>query len=318
MASLKLRIKVTNKCNNNCWFCLSDDKKGNDISKEIIDVSIEKFYNIYKNGNFKRIKIDLTGGDPFNSETILYVTKKLNEVFFNVPKAIVGNVCLPSNISIVKEFTDLGGLVCLSLNENNLNDIINLYKKIDKKSVFLFSVLLSNFNMNRMDKIVDETLKYRLPLRLNYIFDQNPKDETIKKMIDCVNYVYPRLKKEGYKYNIFNYPFGCIHALKSGAESYCGYGQDYYYIDTYGNIKRCHMEEILSNINSNFENDIKKELVYNDKCLKCDVFNLCKGGCSYTNKYNKYCEFQYIVCKHIMDMDFRNIQLCWDKNRNFK
>ena len=58
--------------------------------------------------------------------------------------------------------------------------------------------------------------------------------------------------------------------------------------------------------------------VRNDKCLKCDVFNLCKGGCPYTNKFNKYCEFQYIVCKHIMDMDFRNIQLCWDKNRTFK
>ncbi len=314
MSSLKVRIKVSNQCDNDCWYCLADDRCGEEMSDSISTTIVNKVFDIYNNGEYKRIKFNLTGGDPFISNNIINITNKIRNKFIGIPIYVVGNACTISNIELIKKFRSLGGSVCLSLNEDPLEKIENITKILGKNGVFLFNVLLTNFNMDRIKNIIDVVLQYKLPLRLNYVFDPYDKDNLADKMINIIDYVFLRLEKEGFRYNIFNYPFGMTHPIKQNAIDYCGYGRDYYFFDTYGDVRRCQMEETVSNVLSEtLEQDIKVPSFIHDDCKKCDVHFLCKGGCPYTNKFHKYCKIHYAACKHILKMNTRIVNPCLDK-----
>lgn len=294
MPSLKARIKITNKCENNCWYCSSDEQNLNEMSDETLDVILKKLKTIYIN-NFNRIKIALTGGDPFLNNNIIKITNKINN---NFNKAlIVSDVCISSNISVVKKFVDLGGFCLLSLNEHDLNEVVEKGLQIKRQQLYLFNVLLTEYNINRIDSIVDSVLKYNLPLRLNHLFTD--VESNILLYNDCVDYVFKRLNRENYKFDKYSYPYGCLHINKNKTDSYCGYGKDYFYFDVYGNIRRCQMEKSIGNIYDNNLDIILCNIDIKEECKKCDIFYLCKGGCTYSNKNGLYCEQYKMACNEI-------------------
>jgi radical SAM protein with 4Fe4S-binding SPASM domain len=311
MSSLKVRIKLDNKCENNCWYCLSDDKSDTHMSDEMMETAIKKMREIYSKGDYTRAKIVLTGGDPFRTDNPVKITKMISQEFKGILSPIVCDVCITSKLDFIQQFKELGGAVLLSLNEDSLEDIVEMSKFITRRHIFLFNVLLTNYNMDRMDKIVDAVIQYKLPLRLNHLFDPEDKNNLLPRMLETVDYVYPRLKNEGFKYNNFNYPFGCWHVLKGKCIDYCGYGRDHYFIDVYGNVRRCQMEESISTIYSEtLEQDIKKEVILNPKCNTCDILSICKGGCPHTNKYGKYCDLQHKIVNYLIDLDPMYVQPC--------
>ncbi len=318
MSSLKVRIKITNKCEGNCWYCLSDEKNNEEICSKVMFDTIIKMKQIFDKGNFKRVKFSLTGGNPFNTHKIIQITKFIKYKFNKEEVYIVADVCSHANLKFVDQFKKLGGTCLLSLNEDPLDKIIDISQKIGFKNLFLFNVLLTKYNIKRMPKIIDAVVKYKLPLRLNHLFDPFDYQNLIPEMKKCVDYVYPRLKKEKFQYNIFNYPFGCLHVLKNNAIDYCGFGRDHYFIDVHGNVRRCQMTDNIGTIyDNNLEDLIKytKPIYDEKKCNSCIMYSFCKGGCPYTNMLGIYCDLQFKICEHLIDMVPKVVSSCMKKDK---
>lgn len=306
MASLKVRIKITNKCTKDCWYCLSDERNDEVITEEMADFIIERMKKVYDEGNFKRVKFTLTGGDPFGTEKVLYVTEKIKSVFKGVQTLLVTDLCQTANLDIVKEYNKLGGLCMLSLNEDPIEDIMQIGLKVQRKNIFLYNVIMTEYNMRRMDEIVDKVIEYKFPLRLCHLFEPECKYTDIKEMVECADRVYTRLENSDFRYSEYNYPFNLMHRMKYKTDNYCGYGKDYFFIDLKGNIRRCMMEKAVAHIfDDDFQEKIKCEYKLPDKCYSCKHYDLCKGGCPYANSKNKYCELQYLVAEHMKKMEYR-------------
>ena len=122
MPSLKTRIKLTNFCTNNCWYCSDDEKNNKEMKYETLYNILSFLQNVYNEKGYKRTKFDCTVGNPLFSERSIDYIKLLNEEF-KLNHLCCIDVCYPTNIQRLKKYIDLGGWILLSLNENKLNDL---------------------------------------------------------------------------------------------------------------------------------------------------------------------------------------------------
>lgn len=302
MPSLKTRIKLTNYCQNKCWYCSNDKKNKEEIEYETLYNILSFLQTVFNEKGYKRTKFDCTGGNPLTTQRSIDYIKLLNNEFKLNHLACL-DVCYPTNIDRLKEYIDLGGWILLSLNEEKLSDIKHIIDNIPLKSIFVFNVVLTHYNLGRIDDIIDFVLKYNLPLKIDHLFFGDVSSDLINKINYTLDYkIFPKLINH-YKDHKHNLIFGQIHQNKQKAIDYCGYSDSAFYFDIYGNIRRCQMETSICHINDkDWKDKFYKPLNFHDECYNCDSFIYCKGGCKIANKYKLYCEVYKKISNFIKEL----------------
>jgi radical SAM protein with 4Fe4S-binding SPASM domain len=258
------------------------------MSLDTLKNILSKLQIIYNEGGYKRTKMSCTGGNPFSTDRILdYISLLNNEYHLN--HLASADVCYPTNFNRLKKYIDFGGWVMLSMNEVPISEMKLIVDTVGTKPIFVFNVVLTKFNMERIKEIMDFVDEYKLPMRMDHLFDPLDAANNIPIILKTLPYIFDRLIDSKIKYK-YNHILGNIYPYKKRSEDYCGYGKSAFYFDTYGNVRRCHMEDSIGHINDNDlleKHNILKE--QNRECSECSVFNYCKGGCYHTNKEKLYC-----------------------------
>jgi radical SAM protein with 4Fe4S-binding SPASM domain len=271
------------------------------MEKETIDLIIKKLSDIFNKGSFSRFNITLTGGDPYLSPYFIYTVKKILDTFKNPSIRADTSVLAPKDL--VDKFTDLGGISLVSLNEDPVDEVIEMAKLFKKKKKLIYvNILLTLFNISRLDEVISKALENQLPIRLNHLY--NPKDcESFRsKIFDAIIRTGERLCNENYKY--YDYFFSML-AIDRKRETFCGYGKNFLVFNADGSVSRCQAEldQPVGNIKDNDLLDLIKttsELVpYPKECNKCNDLESCWGGCVYANKFGGYCK-EYKISLEIM------------------
>lgn len=292
MPSLKAKIKVTHYCENNCWYCFVKKEKRH-ITSEMLEKIVMKLRKMYDTGKYSRVKISITGGDPFYTDRSLEAADLVTKTFKDADLFYFGEVCVTANLDRVKQFSKMGGGLLFSLNEDDPEEVARRQREVGGQGTF--NVLFTKKNVERMDEIIEVIKKYKLRVRCNHIYDPENKynlipyiEEGAKKLLTALkdmNYVFP--------YSIST--FGNMN-YQNKSNTYCGYGETYFNFDIYGNVSRCHMEDPITTVyDENLEETIQIKHEVLEKCNSCDFKSLCKGGCYYTNKYGKFCEQYYKI-----------------------
>ncbi len=302
MPSLKTRIKVTHKCDENCWYCFMP-KDSNDMSIEMFDKIFNKLKQIYSSGNYSRLKAALTGGDPFLHPNIIRMAKKFKD-FGDSFSFLSIDVCTGSNLDLLSEFISLGKQYqChVGLNENSLEDMGKIAKFLKSKDKLVFmNILLTEKNIERLDEIIDYTISNKIICRFNHLYDPRQSLDFREKLVPALERIGKRFLEVNYKY--YNYLFGCLNISKK-RQSYCGYGRDYYCFDTNGAVSRCQTETPVSHVDDpDLEQKIKYDVNKNwNGCFKCEDIEICQGGCPSANKFGGYCKEYQVFIPYIKEL----------------
>lgn len=301
MPSLKARILLTNKCENHCWYC-KVEKSNKYMSLETIDCIIKKLNEYYSTGYYSRLNIGLTGGDPFKHPNFIEIVKHIRSTF---PKAnMLAEVTPNTPINSINEFVKYKGSITVSLNEEPIDLIINHCKNLQKTSRFmLLNIVLTNYNMDRIESIINECLKYKISPKITMLYDpRSYDDKTRSKIIPTIEKIGNILMKcNTYTYKEFLFAFFGFQKLR---ETYCGYGKNFMMFDVDGYVSRCTCEtdEPVCHVSDNnilekIQNINKKEfkIPYPEECKKCEFLQNCWGGCVYSNRYGGYCNEQKAI-----------------------
>lgn len=300
MASLKVKISLTNKCLNKCSFCyLGEKKKEKEIisNENILKISdfIEKEYKKYS-----IIRLVLSGGDATLHPEFINISNYFKNKFKDKIQ-IRSEFSETSDLNVINKYLELGYFTAISLNENSIKTTFDICKKFkDKKQSLGILVTLSDYNINRIGDICNSIVDYGLVLRLGSVYDPNISKDRLNQLIDCLDEAGNILVKRNYKY--WNYLFAFM-SIDKPRHSYCGYGENYYYFTPNGDYKRCPMDEVIGNI-SDKEISIQKQINYKEECLNCKYFEFCRSGCHYSNQFHKYCELykkSFEVMRRIKD-----------------
>lgn len=295
MPSLKARLKLTGKCQNSCSYCYSDKNDG-DMTIETGKKIIDELYKIYKSDDdFHRLKIAFSGGDPFQSDLIIKLTKYVKEIFKDIKVLIYGDVCLYSNMSIIEEYIKLGGYCMISLNEDSLDKMIGKGLRIKAlKTTPLFNVVLTKFNRSRINVILNEIIKNGFIIRINPLYDPNDPDNLasnaeieIKNIVNTLIYLKYQMPK--------SIPLFGNMRVNNPSNSYCGYGIDYFYFYPNGDISRCQLEKPFTNVNENnllmdlrsVQNKVDLSNIISLSYNSHKYLRIHKRGCLKANSLNK-------------------------------
>jgi len=300
MASLKARLRLTEKCLNRCWYCYVP-KNNEEMSFDTAILIRDKLKDIYDKGNYPRIKITLTGGDPTLHPNFLEISKLFFDVFPNL--VIATEVCTTANFDVVKKFVELGGRFVASLNEDKIEDIVEMVKfGKQKQKLNHLNILFTPFNIDRLDEILQKTvIENNFKIRFNHLYDFNDSVEFKDMILPAVEKVGKFLVEHKYKY--YDYLFGLINFYKP-RNSYCGYGKNFYYFDTEGNVYRCNEGPSVSHItDSDMEDRMKCSSEVSDKCRRCEDYRYCMGGCYFANQgQGKYCKEYTAMLKYMKQL----------------
>jgi len=203
---------------------------------------------------------------------------------------VCADICYPFNNDILYQYLQFNQFFLIGVNESDLKDIEKIVTRIPLSKIFIFNVLTTNYNMDRIDDILSFVKQYKVPMRLSHLFDPDDKYNLIPKIHKCFDKFFKFIDEEDIDYNL-NYIFNLCYSQKYKGGSHCGYGDSYFYIDVHGNIRRCQMENTITTIFDNdFDKKIKCPSMIFDECYLCPAFKYCMGGCSYSNRNKKYCE----------------------------
>lgn len=217
---LSLAFELTRRCNLNCPFCSKGDPQNMDITKEIIDKTLDEVQNLYIED------IRLSGGEPFlNPDMIVYLLSeierrqivvrslfaftngtiqdpRIRDAFERCAKYIakVDNFPAVQGILSGRDIPErhvykgvAGKMVGIIVSADNnrfhknshvIDDTINYYRQIEN----------SNFYINRQDKELDEN-------RLSSIILEGKAEANYKDLLLKKEYIQ-RVRRINNKFNI--------------------------------------------------------------------------------------------------------------------
>lgn len=129
-----LKVKITNRCNRDCYFCVFNSiETGYDLSFEEYKIIIEKLKKLQFN------KFHINGGEPLIHPQFMEMTKYAKEAFHNVKMVLGTNAILLHNVDIINFVSDYYDEICIGCDLEHKNieyvekvvpQIINRNKKI--------------------------------------------------------------------------------------------------------------------------------------------------------------------------------------------
>src|SRR4030042_4152650 len=293
MPSLKAKMRITKGCLNNCWYCY--------VEKDRSLMSLETFMRItsflerlFNKGIFTRIKVNLTGGDVTLNPYFLEFSTLLTSVF-GKKLNIMAEIYSYCNEKLIEKFIDLGGICIVGLNEDKLKKPFKFAKLAkEKNQLGSLCVLLTPYNIERIDEILEKAITTDVNLRFNVLYDPKESELFKDKILEALHHIGQTFLEKKYKY--YNYLFALLH-LDKIRESYCGYKENLYVFEPNGEIKACPLEETICLVtDNNLEQRMRENFAYEyssfrkTKCKGCDNYNFCLGGCPSSNRYGDYCK----------------------------
>lgn len=324
---ISVYLKLTTNCMLKCEFCsqagkIIDEIKLKDAKKILDELHALGIVYIY-----------YTGGEPL----LYYAIKEILQYGYNLgfKQVLVTNGLLFAK----KEMRDLSRyLVTVGISLHGNKEIHNMLSgNVDCFDVILNNIkILSkenpnigiNINCTAVDKNISySNFKYLADLcqqnnwkltiaRLNYIGNgETYQHIELDNMLSLIN----KLNLEGYDIKISNCIAPCTIDKKYRYLAHgCGAGQSIAAIESNCNVKICaSSEKVIGNLkNKSFKSiwnnkDIKKlqSLKWLPiKCMECQDFNYCKGGCKseLTGDFgNKFCDK---TVSHLFETEWNNIK----------
>ena len=318
---INLYLKVTNKCNFNCYFCSQNCSDYGELSfadaKRILD-------DVHKLGF---INIFYTGGEPLLNKDINKILKYGRTLGFNQ--------CLVTNGYLIDKYPDIIGDIDkfgISLHGDSAvyEKIIgksNTYQKIIENILLLraqnknveinYTLCEENNNVQQLAYVADFCKKEKLQLsvaRLNYVGKAKHMEKQnvneLCKYIDTLN-------DKNYSINVSNCIVPCVVENKYQHLCHgCGAGITTIAVDYSGNVTICaSSDKVIGNVLSGSFKVILHKIEANEKkrikdlpqcCRICKLLVSCKGGCkiecenSFSCDYLLNDEFE-TFCKFIYD-----------------
>jgi MoaA/NifB/PqqE/SkfB family radical SAM enzyme len=285
---------TTLKCNCNCETCLWKD---NSIKNELSLEEIKRIYLEAKEAGF--LVSILWGGEPLLRKDITEIIKFIkNEAKFTIVGIVTNGWFLPSKI---QEFGNDLDFILLSLDSpraeehDNIRGLHGLYGKIMesikiiKKNYPLislqFSFSISNYNVNRIQEMINLSDNFEIPVAFNVIntirhYSTGDIDEKgiysagDKEISDAFVQIL-EAKRNGS--NILNSEMYLKHFI-GGKRSYrCHARKVFMFVNSNGDIENClQIDKPIANLREKTVSEIlqlssfKK---YIKECEKCDTCN---------------------------------------------
>lgn len=313
-----LVFEITTRCNNNCLFCYNVwiENKNYPIGELSTDKIVELFDKIFS--EIKPSGIAITGGEPLLHrnivEIIQYLKKHIDNIFF-----ITNGTMLTGKIidNLIDKGVILFDIPLISLKketyyklcgESNLDKVKASLINIKKRNIRLnISIIITKENMKEIDDLIDFAFSFSADsIALNRFVPRNIKHRKNKILWIEDEDMENALLKADEKCKEFKIPIyvtipveDCIiehskfSSLKFGT---CLCGTKKWAIDPFGNLRTCEQNPlILGNLfnssffelTSNYKVEAFKNSFLKEKCIDCDKFANCGGGCRFLRTERK-------------------------------
>lgn len=111
-----LKVKITNRCNRDCCFCVFNSiETGYDLSFEKYKIIIEKLKKLHF------YKFHINGGEPLIHPQFVEMTKYAKEAFPNVKMVLGTNAILLNNADIINFVSDYYDEICIGCDLEHKN-----------------------------------------------------------------------------------------------------------------------------------------------------------------------------------------------------
>lgn len=158
---LNLCFELTRKCNLQCCWCSNGDAQNIDITKEIIDKTLNEVQGFYIEG------ITFYGGEPMlNSDMFLYLSEQIVRKKLMVRNAVIFSNGTIQDAKVKKSLLILSDYFSQMKNTSWMKDIddffsprfktVDDYKKAEGKNV----TLILSTSMHNNKNIIDKTYQY--------------------------------------------------------------------------------------------------------------------------------------------------------------
>ncbi len=302
ISPINIGIRITNRCKFNCKGCF--------VNKKEEDMNFENFKKIFNNLPQKPFYVYLTGGDPFLNEDIFDMIEYLhfNRIKVNIhttgiveEKTIYRIFEVHKKISSMQISIDsISRFDKIRINKNLNNPISKIQKFIKTFNKYIdlkVNFVLRNENKNDIFEVIDFCDKCDIKrMSISPLISREKCKFDIFNMdyyFDIIKYISNknvRLSSEP-----FCHPMSLHYKYTNSSNCverfYCPAGKTECEIDVNGNVYACPFlyndEFKFGNIfYENFNNIWKKENKLtslewskNKKCLNCDIYDKCGGGC---------------------------------------
>lgn len=292
-------LAITYRCNSRCQMC--DIWKKELKRKEICE-------DLYKKLPPGLESIDITGGEPFLSPRLLSIVKVLTGKFPNAQILITSNGYLTQKIAnlspqLIRINPKLAFRISLDGWERNHDQIrgvkgafekaqktIKILKMLEVRDLGIIYTLLGQ-NYTDLNKILNYCKKEKLHFSLNLIHESpiyfgqghkflNPNYKQTREAIKKVMTFFAPVLSPKDLAKIWFYKNLIGYAKNQKRPIVCGAGENFFYIDPYGNFYPCHLKnwKIGNLLNQSFEEiwQGKKRKEYLKLAARCnDCFMIC-------------------------------------------
>lgn len=304
---INLYLKITEKCNFDCFFCSQNCKD----SKISMDFGKAK-YILDQAKKLGFINIYYTGGEPLLNKDLSKIVEYGHSLGFN--QCIITNgYLLDENDNMLKYIDKIG--ISLHGDKNTYELIVqrkNVYEKIinnieliKSKNIPIninYTACEYNLNVKQLQYVADFCKDKQLEMtvaRLNYIGKASTiEQQDVNTICECINC----LNNKGFDIKLSNCLIPCVvkakyHYLCHG----CGAAISTIAIDVLGNVSICaSSKRIEGNV---FKRSLKMTLkkIKSDElkrlsslptsCMICKYLPLCKGGCKIEVENGYSCDY---------------------------
>lgn len=307
MATNTFFINLTNKCNLNCKHCY-DLKLNREMSKNVLDKSIEYICQKIKDSNENDYTINFVGGEiglynqQWISDAIDYIKNFCQKLLRIIYQTNLCYTLTDTHLEVLKKVDEIGTSYDYQIRFNNYSqkfqwmDNIKLLQSLNKHIRVSFTItknLIENvspeilYDMILGMNIYDIEFTRLLPTVSGKDISQlNPLNKDVRKWLYEAFILYEKIRK--YKpLNVIN--FECLRDSFYGNYNW-EHGRhcclDNEVITPNGNVGTCLLEQSKPFYNIITDEYIcNKQCIYNaeqeleDECNKCKYLNMCKGDC---------------------------------------
>ncbi|ROR40646.1 viperin family antiviral radical SAM protein [Caminibacter pacificus] len=210
MKEIVINWHIIQKCNYRCFYCFAKYEKS---EREIyFDKSnslklLKEVYSYFAQ-NYKRIRLNLAGGEPLLVKDLNFIIKSAKSIGFDV--SIITNFSNSDKILESVNFLTMIGISVDSLKEDTIKKIGRFDKKILNREYFYEKIkLIKSLNPNIQIKINTVVNRFNYNEFLgDFIEKINPNKWKIlqafpfKKTVFCEDWQYERFKKLHIKVNV--------------------------------------------------------------------------------------------------------------------
>jgi|AKZA01.1.fsa_nt_gi Arylsulfatase regulator (Fe-S oxidoreductase) len=289
-----LLIEITTKCNKNCSFCYNRYLRNSSINKEDIK-RIIKFIKKYKIKN-----ITLSGGEPLEFESIIELSKMLNNMGVKITIITNGLLLDRETVKLLSNNKSISIKISVDLKDYDfIPSLMQILKEYDVN--YQLAITLYDVNREDIQQFITRTLSdYKGVYDMTFpIYKGNAKVDTkkIKNSVRLLEFLIDIAIDKGINMDCDHVTEAIFKYLQPNVShsNNCDICRNIK-VDIKGELYSCPYltdEEFkIGNIDClNVERSImiaKKRIDLQNKpnCLACRWRNLCRGGCiaCYENK----------------------------------